>query len=682
MTSQQQEHNQQHESLALEDGTFVNDKHPQTLSDNKDKTLRFHIKPGRSSLDANPNNSGGPRSKPFRQKGVSTRKSSGSRSGRQQTDPNSRVRIRYAAFPSTKFSDDFDTTTTSRNDQTVIQTKNAERLSVTIADAGIYSAGVDAIEVWGLNGFTGCLVRPMGGWWCRPDDITEKSSSSSSISEVLETVPSRMIPGVDLPGILWAESLASSHTALPLNRDENVSVGWWSKSLGRKSFRPAGIPLSFLGGTSKPTAKHWSKSDKPKLFGGSSGSVILPSIQGATQFASTHAGRHTPNHSNNPSGNGNSNSIQWRDLQSLIIDPDTSCGQRLTSLYKSGMRQAAAVPFHVRDHLPGIVIYLTREPTTRTQTKKAASRDENVVINSLPNQVYMRSCAELIGATIATNEARKVNSIVMDMVSASSRQSHSSQAESITKQPCGTKRENPTHLDISAVNNEDVRKDLKNREGTLTNTISTLDISDADDSEKISKRHLCWQTKLQHPIQMWLRKLRGGNLQIPPPIPLGQCLFLTMGSFTSLLLISFFNEFIKRRSNGAVFILMGPIGALVTLQHALTAAPASQPRNVIWGQVISGFVSILITILIPERILSHVVRVAFAPALSIGVMAALGIVHPPAGAAAVIYAYHHNENTVVLWTLYICVVLASVLSLIPAILWNNINVRRQYPTHW
>eukprot|EP00593_Proboscia_inermis_P015529 CAMPEP_0171326738 /NCGR_PEP_ID=MMETSP0816-20121228/117640_1 /TAXON_ID=420281 /ORGANISM="Proboscia inermis, Strain CCAP1064/1" /LENGTH=557 /DNA_ID=CAMNT_0011826285 /DNA_START=89 /DNA_END=1759 /DNA_ORIENTATION=+ len=557
-----------------------------------------------------------------------------------------------------------------------------------------------------------------------------------------------MIPGVDLPGILWAESLASSHTALPLNRDENVSVGWWSKSLGRKSFRPAGIPLSFLGGTSKPTAKHWSKSDKPKLFGGSSSSVILPSIQGATQFASTHAGRHTPNHSNNPSGNGNSNSIQWRDLQSLIIDPDTSCGQRLTSLYKSGMRQAAAVPFHVRDHLPGIVIYLTREPTTRTQTKKAASRDENVVINSLPNQVYMRSCAELIGATIATNEARKVNSIVMDMVSASSRQSHPSQAENITEQPCGTKRESPTHLDISAVNNEDVRKDLKDSDGTLNNTISTLNISDADDSEKPSKRHLCFQTKLQHPIEMWLRKLRGGNLQIPPPIPLGQCLFLTMGSFTSLntistlnisdaddsekiskthlclqtklrhpiemwlrklrggnlqipppiplgqclfltvgsftslLLISFFNEFIKRRSNGAVFILMGPIGALVTLQHALTAAPASQPRNVIWGQVISGFVSILITILIPERILSHVVRVAFAPALSIGVMAALGIVHPPAGAAAVIYAYHHNENTVVLWTLYICVVLASVLSLIPAILWNNMNVRRQYPTHW
>jgi len=104
-----------------------------------------------------------------------------------------------------------------------------------------------------------------------------------------------------------------------------------------------------------------------------------------------------------------------------------------------------------------------------------------------------------------------------------------------------------------------------------------------------------------------------------------------------MLILSTYNEYSISLSNGKYNLLIGPFGALMTLQYGLTAAPASQPRNVVLGQAVAGFIAMCFTY-IPGNILNTWMRLAVAPAFSITAMVKLGIPHPPAGAHSVIYA--------------------------------------------
>merc|ERR1712151_1104857 len=89
-------------------------------------------------------------------------------------------------------------------------------------------------------------------------------------------------------------------------------------------------------------------------------------------------------------------------------------------------------------------------------------------------------------------------------------------------------------------------------------------------------------------IERWWHKCRGvEGLQIPPAMSWNQSLWALIGAFFGFLWISVLNENIKYSTNDKFFVLMGPIGALMTLQYGLTSAPASQPRNIILGQVLS-----------------------------------------------------------------------------------------------
>ena len=68
---------------------------------------------------------------------------------------------------------------------------------------------------------------------------------------------------------------------------------------------------------------------------------------------------------------------------------------------------------------------------------------------------------------------------------------------------------------------------------------------------------------------------------------------------------------------------------------------------------------------------------AVGPAFGIATMTGLGVVHPPAGAHATIWADadHH-------WHFYLIVVLCSAVSVIPATIINNMSLKRHYPNYW
>lgn len=75
-------------------------------------------------------------------------------------------------------------------------------------------------------------------------------------------------------------------------------------------------------------------------------------------------------------------------------------------------------------------------------------------------------------------------------------------------------------------------------------------------------------------------------------------------------------------------LIMAPFGASCVLLFSVPNSPLSQPANVIGGHVVATLVGLLLRLIFPNEWWA----VAIAVGLAIGMMAALRITHPPAGA--------------------------------------------------
>ena len=84
-------------------------------------------------------------------------------------------------------------------------------------------------------------------------------------------------------------------------------------------------------------------------------------------------------------------------------------------------------------------------------------------------------------------------------------------------------------------------------------------------------------------------------------------------------------------------LIMAPFGATCVLLFSLPSSPLSQPINVIGGHLVSAGIGFLICNILPDVWWAP----AFAVGLSIMMMSALRVTHPPAGAnPLVIFALH------------------------------------------
>ena len=114
----------------------------------------------------------------------------------------------------------------------------------------------------------------------------------------------------------------------------------------------------------------------------------------------------------------------------------------------------------------------------------------------------------------------------------------------------------------------------------------------------------------------------------------------------------------------------------MTLQYGLTAAPAAQPFNAIVGQVVSLAIAQGIG-QIDDDNLEPWLKMPIATSLAIAVMVKLGVTHPPAGAAALLFASGRNS-----WAMVGIMILANFIAIATATIINNASQRRQYPTFW
>ena len=162
-------------------------------------------------------------------------------------------------------------------------------------------------------------------------------------------------------------------------------------------------------------------------------------------------------------------------------------------------------------------------------------------------------------------------------------------------------------------------------------------------------------------------------MQPPPAMPWGQAIWVFVGVFITMLTIAAVNEAIS--SSHQYSIILGPFGALMTLQYGLTAAPASQPRNALYGQVISISIALIVNVVIPAT--SEWVRVPVTSALAVSTMCKAGMIHPPAGAAAVIFS--SSDRSPVYFGLLL---VGNVIAIFYAILINNLNDKKQYPVYY
>jgi hypothetical protein len=321
------------------------------------------------------------------------------------------------------------------------------------------------------------------------------------------------------------------------------------------------------------------------------------------------------------------NALFWREINVLMDDPDTAKGQCLPLCQQAGFELAAGVPFASHGH-QGMVVYYAQTGVDRD------------TLSSVTNECYLRRAAEYIGSTLAVSYARRA---------------------AIAVKICNSNT-------VAPMPSSSEDKEEHDPENLIERKVEAAKIL-----EEVSDPCHIW---LWCRTKAWYSKCWGGGMQIPPPLSTQQSLWTIFGVFCGLLALSSLNELFQYLSQEEYFLLIGPFGALMTLQYGLTAAPASQPRNVILGQIVAGAVSMAFTY-IPDDIIPPWLRQAIAPAFAIGAMVKLGIPHPPAGAHSVIYAAGNHS-----WVFYALVVLCSAVSILPATIINNMSEKRQYPIYW
>lgn len=120
--------------------------------------------------------------------------------------------------------------------------------------------------------------------------------------------------------------------------------------------------------------------------------------------------------------------------------------------------------------------------------------------------------------------------------------------------------------------------------------------------------------------------------------------------------------------------LMAPFGASCVLAFGLWDAPLSQPRNIVGGHVISALVGLIYVHLLGDGIWVT----ALATGTAIAAMMLTRTTHPPAGANPIVIILDGSP-----WSFLLSpVLLGAIVIAIIALVINNLDKQRKYPTFW
>ena len=359
----------------------------------------------------------------------------------------------------------------------------------------------------------------------------------------------------------------------------------------------------------------------------------------------------------------------WRDVKAITSDPDQPAYPRMQMLEQAGFGKATGVPFDIRGHR-GIVLYLTRETASEEQLTEKA------------NDAHLRVSADLIGclsANAITQEAcigvkqtrtahtlRRVKAKITVLCAFSSAEDR------------GDGEDDDDDVEAQKIPNFSKKKSSKSFRQSVSNQLRKRTKTFRKSVKESYREGLAKEviSGAKQKAQTTAKKCKGGGLQPPPPMPWWQVWWTFLSVFTTLVILVATDRAILHTGYG---IVMGPFGALMTLQYGLTPAPAAQPRNALYGQTISISIALLVklaTATIADT--SKWIRIPLATALSIATMTRLGITHPPAGASAALFAANERLDGIYMGLM----LFGNIIAVITATLFNNLNAKRQYPIYW
>ncbi len=154
----------------------------------------------------------------------------------------------------------------------------------------------------------------------------------------------------------------------------------------------------------------------------------------------------------------------------------------------------------------------------------------------------------------------------------------------------------------------------------------------------------------------------------PKRVSLKHICWAWVGSAMAIGLVAYASSF------ASMPLIFAPLGASAVLAFAVSDSPLAQPRNIIGGHFVSAFVAILFLLIFGSAWWVTPLAVASA----IAAMQFTKTVHPPAGANPIIVVM-----TAASWDfLIMTVVPGAILLTMVAIIFNNLDSDRRYPTYW
>jgi len=362
----------------------------------------------------------------------------------------------------------------------------------------------------------------------------------------------------------------------------------------------------------------------------------------------------------------NNHHCVWRDVKAITSDPDQPPYLRMQMLEQAGFGKAAGVPFDIRGHR-GIVIYLTRETASEEQLTEKA------------NDAHLRVSADLIGCISANSITQEASIGVKQTRTAHTLRRVKAKFQVAYAFSTLFKNYEDGDDDVEAQRIPDItkKKSSKSFRRSISNgfrkrTKNLRKSVSASYREGLGRQIV---NGVKHKTQVTAKKCKGGGLQPPPAMPWWQVWWVFLGSFTTLAILTAISRAISLKTGYA--IILGPFGALMTLQYGLTPAPASQPRNAFYGQTIAISIALLVK-LATATIFHEWIRIPVATALAIATMTRLGITHPPAGASAAIFASNESFDVINMALM----LLGNTIAVFTATLINNLNDTKQYPVYW
>jgi len=142
-------------------------------------------------------------------------------------------------------------------------------------------------------------------------------------------------------------------------------------------------------------------------------------------------------------------------------------------------------------------------------------------------------------------------------------------------------------------------------------------------------------------------------------------LLASIGAFLCIFSLAYLSSF-----DPSIIWLIPPFGASMVLVMGVHESPLAQPKNILFGHVLSALSGVVIFALLGSSPLS----LGIAVALSVFVMASLNIIHPPAGANPIIAILGGKGIGFVLMP----VAIGAIFIVIFAIIYNRI-IGRNYP---